>query len=101
MAREVRGASGLAVELVVVSPMSRALETAAVVFGRHAQAEGGSGGGGSGRYNALLENGSGDTKEACGGHEKGLLMVRSHSESGVRASHPPISAEDAPPFLAV
>ena len=62
----------MAVELVVVSPMSRALETAAVVFGRHAQAEGGSGGGDSGRYKhcskmaaATRKRLAVDTKKAC------------------------------------
>jgi len=88
-------------EVVLVSPMARALETAAAVFGgallegedddderggQEGRANGSGAGGGSGGGNTLRPR---------------LLMRRQAGEPSVREAHPAVSAAGAPPFAAV
>jgi hypothetical protein len=65
--------SRLAVDVVVVSPMMRALETAVGVFG---------------------------TEPLGAGEEGPLLMTAQEPLEGQRAAHAAVSSRDVPPFVA-
>jgi hypothetical protein len=85
-----RQAVGIRPQLVVVSTLTRAIETAVGAFGDHAAAaeagpDGTSGGGGGG-------GGGGSS----GG---GLLMAEVTAAEGMRAAHPAVALGGAPPFL--
>lgn len=98
-------AAGLRPQLVVVSPLTRAIETAVGCFGDcfydggfSSADEGGSRScnGSGGTSNGGGASASASAAAAAGGD---WLMVELRAEDGKRASHPAVPRDSAPPFL--
>ncbi|EFJ50919.1 hypothetical protein VOLCADRAFT_57872 [Volvox carteri f. nagariensis] len=87
----------LPVDLVVVAPLQRALETAVAAFGSKEQNH---------PHNGDNDNGNGDSRDAAGATADGgedsapLLMVAQEGLAGKRTAHTAISSRGCPPFIA-
>ncbi|KXZ41269.1 hypothetical protein GPECTOR_589g656 [Gonium pectorale] len=84
----------LPVDLVVVAPLQRALETAVAAFGNHEPQPEPLGPG------STADGVNGAAAVAAAAPSPPLLMVAQTAEPGKRAAHPAISSRGCPPFLA-